>query len=278
MVRIPCLVRFVYGGITQSELCAGPATFSGRSPPLLPSVRPTIWANPRKSALPTQTKTYGPQRQKMALDRSPPPRGLARAPTGPQPCLPLPWTRPRSCECFASGSSGSRLKPPTSPSHPTGTPHTQGGGGGGGGGGGAGGKAAKDREWMRPDPPTPPDSDTDSRQLTTWAAVVTRGPPPASAAASVATMLSASCSADTGLPARTVRRNNPFERKRGLQQRTSHGSGGGRHRARRAAPQARGREPTFATRGVHPPSLPLVHVRPAHAPRAARGRDRRRAR
>ena len=36
-----------------------------------------------------------------------------------------------------------------------------GGGGGGGDGGGAGGKAARDREWVRPDPPTPPDSDAD---------------------------------------------------------------------------------------------------------------------
>ena len=61
----------------------------------------------------------------MALGRSPLPRGLAGAPTGPQPRLPLLWTRPRSYECFASGSSGSRLNPP-SPSHPTGRiPHRE---------------------------------------------------------------------------------------------------------------------------------------------------------
>ncbi|EOD22281.1 hypothetical protein EMIHUDRAFT_101419 [Emiliania huxleyi CCMP1516] len=51
------------------------------------------------------------------------PRGLAGAPTGPQPRLPLLWTRPRSYECFASGSSGSRLKPPSRTRR--GTPHRE---------------------------------------------------------------------------------------------------------------------------------------------------------
>ena len=108
LARDPLRARPSSSGITQSELqlCAGPATFSGRSPPLLPSVRPTlatIWANPRQSALPTLTKTYGPQRQKMALGRSPPPGGWRGHRRGPRPSR-----ASRSCALGRGATSASQ--------------------------------------------------------------------------------------------------------------------------------------------------------------------------
>ena len=94
-----------------------------------------------------------------------------------------------------------------------------GGGGGGGDGGGAGGKAAKDRERVRPDPPTPPDSDADSSEDDVGGGGH-RGPPRLGGGVgrddAVGELFGGhvlACDYDS---------DNPFERKRGLQQRTSH--------------------------------------------------------
>ena len=94
-----------------------------------------------------------------------------------------------------------------------------GGGGGGGDGGGAGGKAAKDRERVRPDPPTPPDSDADSSEDDVGGGGH-RAPPRLGGGVgrddAVGELFGGhklACDYDS---------DNPFERKRGLQLRTSH--------------------------------------------------------
>ena len=102
---------------------------------------------------------------------------------------------------------------------PDGEDPPPGGGGGGGDGGGAGGKAAKDRERVRPDPPTPPDSDADSSEDDVGGGGH-RGPPRLGGGVgrddAVGELFGGhvlACDYDS---------DNPFERKRGLQQRTSH--------------------------------------------------------
>ena len=102
---------------------------------------------------------------------------------------------------------------------PDGEDPPPGGGGGGGDGGGAGGKAAKDRERVRPDPPTPPDSDADSSEDDVGGGGH-RGPPRLGGGVgrddAVGELFGGhklACDYDS---------DNPFERKRGLQLRTSH--------------------------------------------------------
>ena len=104
------------------------------------------------------------------------------------------------------------------PVAPDGEDPPPGGGGGGGDGGGAGGKAAKDRERVRPDPPTPPDSNADSSEDDVGGGGH-RGPP----------RLGGGVGRDDAVelfsghkPACDYDSDNPFERKRGLQLRTSH--------------------------------------------------------